>query len=265
MMNCMDRVLFGCLALMLPISGFACSMAQWVPGQSGAVTAASPPTFSRVSEFCAMRATDTGYVQDNSPNNHTKFIARFYVRPQLTGSGQADVFVAYDNDNPGNQLLKVSFDGANLDFHAAAGPIVDKTVAVTPGSWHLVEIEYNSAGITKYWVNTNAKQVAETGSYTSATGGVQSVRLGLPNGRGGFSGGSVSFDSYESHSTTPVGPLRIGDANGDTNWNVLDYGAVQQDISNNLQPGQPDCNLDGAVNVLDYGCVQQKIANPPVI
>ncbi len=260
MMKYIGCVVFGSLALLLPISGFACSLEQW-SGASGAVSVASPPTLSRVSEFCAMQATDTGWVQDNSPNAHDQFIARFYVRPQLTGSGQADLFIVYASETPATQLLKVSYDGANLNFHA--GGSVQGTAAAVAGRWHLVEVDYNSAGTTSFWVNTYANLVAATGSFDSATGTVEAVRLGLPNGRGGFSGGSVSYDAYESHSSTPVGPLRIGDANGDSVWNVLDYGAVQQDISLNLQIGQPDCNLDGTVNVLDYGCVQQTIASPP--
>jgi hypothetical protein len=257
----MERVCLGSLILLVPVSGFACSMDQWT-SQSGAVTAASPPTLPRVSEFCAMQATNTGYVHDSSPVDHATFIARFYVRSTLTGSGQADVFVAYDADSPGNQLLKVSYDGANLDFHSTSGTQLGTAAAIS-GKWHLVEVEYNSAGNTRFWVNANAVtgNGSPTGTYTSATGEIESVRLGLPNGRGTFSGGGVSFDAYESHSTTPVGPLKIGDANGDDTWNIFDYGAVQQDIAENLQIGQPDCNLDGGVNIFDYGCVQTAIAN----
>jgi hypothetical protein len=208
-----------------------------------------------------MQATDTGYVQDNSPDNHTTFIARFYVRSQLTGAGQATVFVAYDNDTPGNQLLKVSYDGANLDFHSSDNTVLGTASAPagTTGNWHLVEIEYNSGDETRFWVNSNAITAAPTGTYASATGAVESVRLGLPNGRGGFTGGSASFDAYESHSTTPVGPLMMGDANGSTTYSLADYGAVKQDILGNLQIGQPDCNSSGSVSIADYGCVKQRI------
>ena len=139
-MNNMERVLFGCLALLLPISGFACGTTEWNGGTSGAVTAASPPSFGRVSEFCALRATDTGHVQDNSPSAHTTFIARFYVRPNLTGTGQADLFIAYNNETPTTPVLKVSFDGANLDFHAAGAPVGGATVAIDKTKWNLVEI-----------------------------------------------------------------------------------------------------------------------------
>lgn len=263
MMKYKERVIFGCLALLLPISGFACSTAQWNGGTSGAVAVGSPTDVTpihRVSEFCAMQAINTGYVQDNSPSAHTTFIARFYVRSTLTGGGAADVFVAYSAENGTGQLVKVSYDGANLDFHSNSGTVLG-TVPATPGNWHLVEVEYTSAGQTRFWVNANAvtNNGSPTGNYTSATGAVESVRLGLPNGLGGFAGGGVSFDGYESHSTTPVGPLLIGDANGSGTITTGDYISVQRDILGTLQSGQPDCNLSGSVTTGDYRCIQQKI------
>ncbi|HET6565889.1 MAG TPA: dockerin type I repeat-containing protein [Xanthomonadales bacterium] len=260
MMKCTDRVLFGCLALLLPISGFACSTAQW-SSQSGAVVVGSPidvTPITRVSEFCAMRANDTGHVQDNNPTNHLTFIARFYVRPQLTGTGQADLFIAYASETPATQLFKVTYDGANLEFHTGSATVLGG-VAATAGSWHLVEVKYVSGGNTEFWVNKNATVPATPdGSFASATGGVEAVRLGLPNGRGGLAG-TASFDAYESHSTTPVGPLLIGDANGNGTITTGDYAAVQRDLLGTLQSGQPDCNLSGSVTTGDYRCIQQKI------
>ncbi len=261
-MKNMDRVLLGCLALFLPASGFACSMGAWdTPTGVGAVIVGSPktnPPVPRVSEFCGLQITapSSGHVQDNSPDGHTLFIARFYVRPNLTGTGQAELFVAYSDEAGASPLVKVSYDGANLDFHAAAGPLA--TVAATKTLWHLVEIEYTSAGNTRYWVNANAVNAAPTGTYTSATGAVSSVRLGLPGGGTGFTG-VAQFDAYESHSTTPVGPLLIGDANGSGGVSIGDYGAVKRDILLDLQVGQPDCNLSGSVSIADYACVKQKI------
>jgi hypothetical protein len=269
----MDRVLLGSLILLLPVSGFACSTAEWdsTSGLGTTIFVAGPTTpfappqtapLTRVSEFCAMRATDTGHVQDNSPSAHTKFIARFYVRPQLSGSGQVDLFLAYDNDTPGAHLFKVSYDGANLDFHAAGTTVVG-TAPAAVNAWHLVEIEYNADGTSKFWVNANAAATptpaAPTGTFsTVASSGVQSVRLGLPNGRAGYTG-SASFDGYESHSTTAVGSLLIGDANGIGGITTGDYAAVQRDILGTLQAGQPDCNLSGEVTTGDYRCIQQKI------
>lgn len=256
-MRYMERVIFGCLMLFGIIPGaMACTTSSWNGGASGG-TAASPPAVSRVSEFCALQLTGTGWVQDNSPA-HSSMIARFYVLPQLTGSGDADIFVAYSNEAPSGVLFDVAFDGSNFDFSASGAGGSSGTAPAASG-WNLIEVAFNSGGTFSFWVNADAATDPATGTFSSGSGTIQAVRLGLPNGLGGFSGGSVSYDAYESHATTPVGPLLIGDANADSSVNVIDYSAVQQDILGNLQEGQPDCNLDGSVNVLDYGCVQTVI------
>jgi len=262
-MKYMDRVLFGCLALLLPISGFACSTAQWtavsgaVVAESPAAPAASNSAPSRVSEQCGLRATGTGHVQDNSPSAHTTFIARFYVRPQLTGGTAADLFVAYSSETPSGQLLKVSYDGANLDFHSTGTTVLGTAPAVA-GKWHLVEVEYVSAGNTRFWVNTNATSVVATGTYASATGAVEAVRLGLPGGLGGHTG-HANFDAYESHSSTPVGPLLIGDSNGGGTISIADATNAIGELNGTLAIGQPDCNESGVVTIADATCIIGKI------
>jgi hypothetical protein len=266
----MEGVVFGCLALLVPVSGFACSMAQW-DANSGAVIVGNPdsaPAVPRVSEFCGLQVTapNTGHVQDNSPDGHTQFIARFYVRPNLAGSGAADLFVAYSDEAGASPLVKVSYDGANLDFHAAAGVLA--TAPAAPNLWHLVEIEYNSTGTTHFWVDANAATDPQTGQYASATGAVSSVRLGLPNGGTGFTG-PAQFDAYESHSTTPVGTLVIGDANKSGGITPTDLTRVKNEILKNsptpadettwLSPGQPDCNRTGSVTPTDLTCIKNII------
>ncbi len=256
-MRNMERVIFGCLMLCGFIPGaWACTTAAWNGGNSGG-TAGSPPTISRVSELCALELTGTGWVQDDSPA-HSAMIARFYVYPNLNGSGEADLFVAYSSETPSGVLFDVAFDGTNFDFSAAgAGGGTGSSPA--EAGWNLIEVAFNSGGTFSFWVNANATSDPATGTFNSGSGTVQAVRLGLPNGLGGFSDGFVRYDAYESRATTPVGPLLIGDANADDTVNVIDYSSVQQDILGNLQLGQPDCNLDGTVNVLDYGCVQSVI------
>jgi len=271
MMKYMERVVFGGLVLlMLPLSGFACSTGQW-DATSGSVVVGNPadvPAVVRISEFCGMQITapNTGHVQDNSPDGHTQFIARFYVRPNITGSGNADLFVAYSAENGTGQLVKVSYDGTNFDFHAAGAAL--KSTAAAANQWHLVEIEYNSAGTTRYWVNEDAGSVAPTDTYASATGAVSSVRMGLPNGGTGFTG-LAQFDAYESHSTTPVGPLLIGDANKSGGITPTDLTRVKNEILKSsptpedeltwLSPGQPDCNRSGSVTPTDLTCIKNII------
>lgn len=257
-----EWVFLGSLILLAPASGFACSTAQW-DSSSGAITAESPAAPapansnpSRLSELCGLRVTNTGHVQDNSPDGHTTFIARFYVRPQLTGGSSADLFIAYSSETPSGQLVKVSYDGANLDFHAAGAQA--GTAAAAPGLWHLVEVEYVSAGTTSFWVNADAEVAGATGSFASATGAVTAVRLGLPNGLGGHSG-YANFDAYESHSTTPVGPLLIGDSNGVGGISIADATNAIAELNGTLAVGQPDCNSSGVVTIADATCIIGKI------
>ncbi len=261
----MERCFIGILAIMAPISGFACSMAQW-SSTSGAVVAESPlapapanSNPSRLSQACGLRATNTGHVQDNSPSAHTTFIARFYVRPQLTGGSEADLFVAYSAEGspPTGQLLKVTYSGTQLKFYAAGAGVLG-SAAADAGKWHLVEIKYVSAGNTTFWVDTDAKTVAATGTFASATGGVEAVRLGLPNGLGGHTG-YANFDSYESHSTTPVGPLLIGDSNGSGAISIADATNAIGELNGTLAAGQPDCNSSGVVTIADATCIIGKI------
>jgi len=258
MMKYMERVVFGGLVLlMLPISGFACSTGQW-DASSGAITTASPPTITRYSELCAMQATNTGHVQDNSPSAHTTFIARFYVRPGFTGTGQADLFVAYSAENGTGQLIKVSYDGANLDFHSSTGTQLGTAVA-TINNWHAVEVKYVSAGTTSFWVNADATTAPPTGTFASATGAVESVRLGLPNGLGGFSASTSRFDAYESRSTTPVGLLLAGDANGNGAITIADVISAGNELGGTLAIGQPDCNAAQGVTIADVICIGNKL------
>lgn len=257
-MRNMDRVIFGCLMTCGIVPGLlACTTDGWNGGASGG-TAGSPPSVSRVSEFCGLQLTGTGWVQDNSPS-HANIIARFYVLPQLSGSGDADLFIAYSSETPSGVLFDVSFDGTNFDFSATGAGGGSGSAAANLNHWNLIEVAFNSGGTFSFWVNADATTDPANGTFSSGTGTVEAVRLGLPNGLGGFSGGSVSYDAYESHASTNVGDLLIGDANADATVNVIDYSSVQQDILGNLQSGQPDCNLDGTVNVLDYSCVQQVI------
>lgn len=266
-MKYMERVVFGGLVLlMLPVSGFACSTGQW-DATSGSVIVGSPqtnPAVPRFSELCGLQITapNTGHVQDNSPDGHTQFIARFYVRPNIAGSGNADLFVAYSAENGTGQLVKVSYDGTNFDFHSTGAVLASSAVAAS-NLWHLVEIEYNSAGTTRFWVNADAASAPQSGSFASATGAVSSVRLGLPNGGTGFTG-SAQFDAYESHSTTPVGVLLNGDATGNAVLTSGDAFRVLSEIAvgGTLSPGQPDCSRNGTITSGDAFCILNLIAIP---
>lgn len=263
-MKHMNSTRLGCvylICLCCSLDAYACSIDAWNGGNSGSISVGSPSTISRVSELCGMEVTGQGHVQDNRVSD-TRTIVRFYVYPKLTGTGTIDVFEAYGNEVGGSPLFKIAFNGTQFVFNpaGASGGSAFNISAVT--GWNLIEIDWTSGGNFNAWVNTDTSPTAPTpdGTTTAGTGTVESIRLGAPNGLGGFTGGFVRFDSYEAHRTTVVGSLLIGDANADAAVNIFDYGSVQSDIAGTLQEGQPDCNLDGSVNIFDYGCVQLVIA-----
>jgi hypothetical protein len=268
-MRNMDRVIVGgllVLGLGFGSSAHACTTDGWLGGTSGIPEngdAGSPLAVSRVSELCALAVTDASWVQSPSASD-TRYIGRFYVYPNLTGTGSVDLMAAYSDDAGASLLFKIAYDGSQFTFDASGATGGSSSATATSG-WNLIEFEYNSGGNFNYWLNetwdfdTLAYTTGPTDTFASGTGTVDSVRLGAPNGMGGTLAGTISFDAYEAHRTTSAGALLIGDANGDESVNVIDYSAIQTEILGTLQIGQPDCNLDGSINVIDYSCIQSVI------
>ena len=270
-MRNMDRVISGSLliiGLSLGSNVLACTPNGWsaklnIPGNG---ETGSPLPISRYSRLCAYAVTDTSWVQSNAASD-TRYIGRFYVFPDVSGSGTVDIVVAYSDEGGASEdtLFKISYDGTDFIFDAdGAGGQSESTPA--DSGWNLVEFEYDSDSNTfNYWVNetwdfNSLSYAAPTGSFESGSGTVEAVQLGVPNGLDGDTG-TITFDEFESHHTTNVGALRRGDADGSDAVNVLDYGAIQTEILGTLQIGQPDCNEDGSINVLDYSCIQGVILN----
>ena len=105
-----------------------------------------------------------------------------------------------------------------------------------------------------YWVNANAASAPATGTLAAGTGSVDSARLGLITGLGGFTG-AVIFDAFEAHSTTAVGLLLNGDANDSGTVTITDVTRIGSELNGSLSPGQPDCNRSGGVTIADVTCI----------
>ena len=271
-MKNMDRVIVGSLLVLglgFGLSAHACTTGGWQGGVNGIPAngdAGSPLTVSRYSEFCALAITDTSWVQSDFASD-THYIGRFYVYPDLTGSGSVDLLVAYSDEGGASPLFTISYNGSQFIFDAdGAGGGSDNAVAES--GWNLIEFEYDADSDNfNYWVNetwnfdTDAYSTGPTGNSASGAGTVESVRLGAPNGMDGFAG-TITYDAFEAHRTTNVGALRVGDANGNDSVNIFDMIGVQNEIldpANSLAIGQPDCNENGSVNVFDMICVQNII------
>jgi hypothetical protein len=261
-MKNMDRVIVGgllVLGMSFGLSAQACSTDGWDGGAINTIAGSPPPPFSRYSELCAMKVSSTGHVQSTLASD-TQYIGRFYVFPDVGGSGEVDLLLAYSDDAATSPLFTISFDGSNFNFDATDATGTTGSAPAKSG-WNLVEFEYNAGGNFNVWVNAewtfpDGPYVTDpTDTFASGSGTVESVRLGAPNGMGGFTG-DIYLDAYESHRTTNVGALIKGDANKDGFVNTGDIGTVITEFfAAGLATGTPDCNEDGLVNTGDIGCV----------
>jgi hypothetical protein len=244
-----------CLALLLAgvfsaSTTMACTTSAWNGGITGspAPLAGSPATVSRVSGECAMQLSAAGSVKDTSPDAESAAIIRFYVFAQLS-AGTPVIFEAFSDDNATASLLTVSLNGSNFVFDAGDGASDN-----VPGKsgWNLVELSWTSGVGMDYWVNADSTSVSATGGVSAAAGTMQSVVLGTRDDD--VYTGTLTFDDYEAHRSTPVGPQKICDANGDDNFSLSDILAVISEkygAPPTLAIGQPDCDMDGDVDLSD--------------
>lgn len=269
-MKNMDRVIFGSVLLIglgFGLNAQACTTDGWQGGfddGGGNAVAGSPPDISRLSEFCALKVTGQSHVQSNFASDE-RYIGRFYVFDGLGGAGSVDIFAAFGAEDASGDLFKITFDGSQFVFDASAAGGAASAGVASVGGWNLVEFDWDTAGGTlKYWVNADAAADPETGSVNAGAGGtVEAVRMGAPNGLGTQTG-MLIFDTFESHRTTPVGAVLVGDANNDGNINSGDIiGVINEFFSaQNLAIGAPDCNGDGNVNSGDIICIINAFFNP---
>jgi hypothetical protein len=264
-MKNMERVIFGSILLIglgFSLQTQACTTTGWVDSfnipDNG--VAGSPTAVSRYSELCALAVTGQSYVQSNKASD-TQYIGRFYVFPDVSGSGEVDLLVAYAEDTATTPLFRIAYDGSNFIFDAGGAGGGSNTTTLAASGWNLVEFEFNSDGNFNFWVNEtwdfNALSYSSgpTGTFAAGSGTVEAVRLGAPNGMASQAG-TISYDAYEAHRTSQVGALLAGDANKDGDVNTGDIGTVITEFFGaDLAPGTPDCNKDGEVNTGDIGCI----------
>ena len=234
----------------------ACTLEGWT-ANSGMVAVGGPDElgFPRLSGICAMQATGTGSVRDETPSAEAQIRIRFYFLPEGTATGSTDILVAASDDAGSNAIFTISYNGANVTATSNDGGS-NATAAVGSTSWHLIEVNWIAGGAMELWVDSDASSVTAdaTGSSGDAMSTIESVTLGVIGGldtqKGGLS--ATYFDEYESRRTSAVGMKLACDANGDGAVNVGDIVTIRNEILGaGSSTGQADCNLDAGVNVGD--------------
>ena len=235
-------------------SAMACTTTAWFDATAGTLAddPLIPTVVPRYSGECALQATGTGHVVDNSPAGETTFIARFYFFPKLLTAGTYEIFTAFADETGTADTFVVTYDGTNIVITASDGG-ASASAPANPTKWNLVELKWVSGGMGSLWVNSDAAVDAADGTFASGTGTVEQVRMGAVDGVGTD---KAYFDDYVSHRSQAVGSLVKGDGNKDLAVNSGDINVIVAEfLSGTLGQGQPDCNEDGAVNSGDINCV----------
>ncbi|GAB4170227.1 MAG: hypothetical protein Kow0020_04410 [Wenzhouxiangellaceae bacterium] len=245
-------------ALLASNVALGCTTANWT-ATSGAVAAGSPSPdgIARYQGLCALQATGTGYVQDNSPGGIDRIVARFYVLNNNTST--ATIYQGYGNTSGGNARFTVTLDNAgNVTLtDEATGQFVTQSGST---NWLSVEIDWGQGAGTGFAsLSVNGATAAQATGLSNSGTALQSVRLGNLNG----ATGTLNFDSYESRRSTAIGRLLVADANGNGSINALDMVALRNEILGNaLATGTPDCNENGGINSQDIVCTRNIILGP---
>ena len=239
-------------------STFACSTDAWASVAVGSTAGDPNVSIARVAGKCGLKVTASGLVTDNTPDGETTFIARFYFYGKNIGAGTHTIFGAYTGDNASGEVFKINYDGANIIVDATSAGGNSQSVAANPNLWNLVEVSWSSGASGSLWINADATTAPASASFTPGTGSIGSASLGAISAIGAD---TALFDDYVSHRSLPVGPVLLGDANGNGSINIADVIAIANEykqLNPLLASGAPDCNLSGGVNIADVICTASK-------
>lgn len=256
-------------------SAQACSTAAWT-GAATTATSGQPNTapansFSRYSGICSLKATAVGqFVTDGTPAADGTYNALLHIYTGGVTGGEADFFRA--RNAGGTNIVRVTYDGSVFRFYVN-GTATTQTLPAAANTYYAIRIAFNTAGTFDARIKGNS-EVASTAipQITGFTGGVvDEVQFGWIAG-GTLPGGAraPNFDEFDSRRNTLPSFLCLGDADRSGGINIVDRGAINQDIQaqagvagTNLAAGQPDANRDGIVNIIDRGFVNALIVSNP--
>ncbi|MBL1193221.1 MAG: hypothetical protein D8M60_02595 [Chloroflexi bacterium] len=159
--------------------------------------------------------TNAIYVYDDSLTTETRYRARFYFDPNSTTIANWDQMVIFQDEDG---YMKVWLNYGNGDYYISIEVYNDSAsgtesdwVTITD-AWHAIEIDWKASSgpgnddghLTLYIDGTQAKQLSTVDNDTHSLGG---VKLGLPNGTGSGTSGTLYFDAFESDDADYIGLL----------------------------------------------------------
>lgn len=270
-------VVLGLAALAGAEMASACSVAAWTGGAQNGATAGSPPATPRAQGGCALAATAQGQtVTDNTPAGASEgaYRAQFYVKPNVTGGGEIDVFNA--KATGGANVIRVTHDGTQFKFYAntAASPV---TVAAPSNKWYQVQLNWaRGAGTGKMGIKVHGNcglvaacspQFNDLDSATPAINGLNNNSDGIDTAVLGWitaaGTGSVVVDAFESRRATSIPKLCRGDQNGSGTISAGDRTAVTNELAGTIMTNAAavtDCNEDGNLSAGDRTCITNLLA-----
>jgi hypothetical protein len=159
------------------------------------------------------------YVQDDTPSDENRYVARFLFDPNGFDPGEASgtlrtrIFIAFE-ENPTRRLIAIilrRLDGQyaiqarvrqddDSQFSTSFLPITDES--------HVIEFEWSrstrpEAPNGKFVLTIDRQPAVGMGGLDNDISAVDFVRLGAPNVKAGASG-TLYFDHFESRRLTPI-------------------------------------------------------------
>jgi hypothetical protein len=267
------RIAALCALLFASHGALGCTLTQW-SSVSGSVQTGTPRDtlpIKRYSGPCGIRADGVGdWVADTRPANEANYTVRFYFYPEslLPVVGQTlGVFEARLTSDV--SAIRVTYDGAALQFHVAGAP-PSALIAAPSGKWYSIAFQWRAAGPGSFSYQVGAAQpgtltwqAAITSATYSLDGSVagyriDDTRMGLVTGA--LASGAVYFDDFTSASTTTLQRACRCDANNDFVIGIQDRILITNEILGvSLASGQPDCTDDGIVSIQDRIVVTNEI------
>ena len=268
------NLLAGALLAALPMGGaLACTTSAWTNGATTTAEAGSPAQgVARYSGECGLSAGAGEFVVSEHPTNETTFRARFYVF--TSAAGNTTVFDALDAGS--SSVISVQYlPGSDAFSFTIPGSTVANVTGIEENKWYGVEVFRQVGAPAQVAVRgggpaggsadpaTPKVDASVTGTGNATGNGVDTARLGS------ISGGAVVVDEFEStrSTTTPIGFLTRGDANGDASCDAADISITGAEVFDVLfgsatvdyASAQPDCTENGVVDADDMTC-QARIA-----